>query len=135
MILVTTPGNVRTRSHSAAHSRSCSPATRTTSPGCGPRFQPRNGYLTASVGFPPLRGQQGAVPGSLGAPHQRLRSWRIEHSRAIASVWLFDRATERVSDGQSERRVEPALCRFRGDEASVARWVRSRASGWWNDGG
>ena len=36
MILVTTPGNVRTRSHSAARSRSCSPATRTRSPGCGP---------------------------------------------------------------------------------------------------
>ena len=34
MILVTTPGNVRTRSHSAAGS--CWPATRTTSPGCGP---------------------------------------------------------------------------------------------------
>ena len=36
MILVTTPGDVRTRSHSAARSRSCSPATRTRSPGCGP---------------------------------------------------------------------------------------------------
>jgi len=36
MILVTTPGNVRTRSDSAARSRSCSPATRTRSPGCGP---------------------------------------------------------------------------------------------------
>jgi hypothetical protein len=36
MILVTTPGNVRPRSHSAARSRSCSPATRTRSPGCGP---------------------------------------------------------------------------------------------------
>ena len=36
MILVTTPGNVRTRSHSAARSRSWSPATRTRSPGCGP---------------------------------------------------------------------------------------------------
>ena len=36
MILVTTPGNVRTRSRSAARSRSCSPATRTRSPGCGP---------------------------------------------------------------------------------------------------
>ena len=36
MILVTTPGNVRTRSHPAARSRSCSPATRTRSPGCGP---------------------------------------------------------------------------------------------------
>ena len=35
-ILVTTPGNVRTRSHSAARSRSWSPATRTRSPGCGP---------------------------------------------------------------------------------------------------
>ncbi len=35
MILVTTPGNVRTRSHSAARSRSCLPATRTRSPGCG----------------------------------------------------------------------------------------------------
>ena len=35
MILVTTPGNVRTRSHMAARSRS-SPATRTRSPGCGP---------------------------------------------------------------------------------------------------
>ena len=35
MRLVTTPG-VRTRSHSAAHSRSCSPATRTRPPGCGP---------------------------------------------------------------------------------------------------
>ena len=34
MILVTTPGNVRTPSHSAAGS--CSPATRTRSPGCGP---------------------------------------------------------------------------------------------------
>jgi hypothetical protein len=28
MIIVTTPGNVRTRSHSAARSRSCAPATR-----------------------------------------------------------------------------------------------------------
>ena len=36
MILVTTPGNVRTQSHPAARSRSCSPATRTRSPGCGP---------------------------------------------------------------------------------------------------
>ena len=36
MRLVTTPGNVRTRSHSAARSRSCSPATRTRPPGCGP---------------------------------------------------------------------------------------------------
>ena len=36
MILVTTPGNVRTRSHAAAGSRSCSPSTRTRSPGCGP---------------------------------------------------------------------------------------------------
>ena len=36
MILVTTPGDVRTRCHSAARSRSCSPATRTRSPGCGP---------------------------------------------------------------------------------------------------
>jgi hypothetical protein len=35
MRLVTTPGNVRTRSRSAARSRSCSPATRTRSPGCG----------------------------------------------------------------------------------------------------
>jgi hypothetical protein len=35
MRLVTTPG-VRTRSHSAARSRSCSPATRTRLPGCGP---------------------------------------------------------------------------------------------------
>ena len=35
MRLVTTSG-VRTRSHSAARSRSCSPATRTRSPGCGP---------------------------------------------------------------------------------------------------
>lgn len=35
MRLVTTPG-VRTRSRSAARSRSCSPATRTRSPGCGP---------------------------------------------------------------------------------------------------
>ncbi len=34
MILVTTPGNVRTPSHSAAGS--CWPATRATSPGCGP---------------------------------------------------------------------------------------------------
>ena len=36
MRLVITPGNVRTRSHSAARSRSCSPATRTRLPGCGP---------------------------------------------------------------------------------------------------
>ena len=36
MILVTPPGNVRTRRHSTARSRSCSPATRTRSPGCGP---------------------------------------------------------------------------------------------------
>ena len=36
MIPVTTPGNIRTRSPSAARSRSCSPATRTRSPGCGP---------------------------------------------------------------------------------------------------
>jgi hypothetical protein len=36
MILVTTPGDVRTRGHAAAGSRSCSPATRTRSPGCGP---------------------------------------------------------------------------------------------------
>ena len=34
MILVTTPGNVRTPSHSPAGS--CWPATRATSPGCGP---------------------------------------------------------------------------------------------------
>jgi hypothetical protein len=39
MILVTTPGNVRPRSHSAARSRSCSPATRTRSPGCGPAVE------------------------------------------------------------------------------------------------
>ena len=37
MILVTTPGNVRTPSHSAAGS--CWPATRATSPGCGPVAQ------------------------------------------------------------------------------------------------
>ena len=36
MRLVTTPGIVRTRSRTAARSRSCSPATRTRSPGCGP---------------------------------------------------------------------------------------------------
>jgi hypothetical protein len=36
MILVTTPGNVRTRTHSAGRWGSCSPATRTRSPGCGP---------------------------------------------------------------------------------------------------
>jgi hypothetical protein len=35
MTPVTTPGDVRTRRHSAAGSRSCSPATRTRSPGCG----------------------------------------------------------------------------------------------------
>ena len=35
MRLVTTPG-VRTRSHPAARSRSCSPATRRRPPGCGP---------------------------------------------------------------------------------------------------
>ena len=34
MIFVTTPGNVRTPSHSAAGY--CWPATRATSPGCGP---------------------------------------------------------------------------------------------------
>ena len=36
MIPVTTPGDVRPPSHSAARSRSCSLATRTRSPGCGP---------------------------------------------------------------------------------------------------
>ena len=36
MRLVTTPGDVRTRGHAAAHSRSCSPATRTRPPGCRP---------------------------------------------------------------------------------------------------
>jgi hypothetical protein len=36
MRLVTTAGDVRTRGHAAAGSRSCSPATRTRSPGCGP---------------------------------------------------------------------------------------------------
>ena len=36
MILGTTPGDVRTRDHAAAGSRSCSPATRTRSPGCAP---------------------------------------------------------------------------------------------------
>jgi hypothetical protein len=36
MILVTTSRLRRTRSHSAARSGSCSPATRTRSPGCGP---------------------------------------------------------------------------------------------------
>lgn len=35
MRLVTTP-SVRTRSHTAARSRSCSPATRTRLPGCEP---------------------------------------------------------------------------------------------------
>ncbi len=36
MNLVTTPGAVRMRSHPAAGSRLCAPATRTRSPGCGP---------------------------------------------------------------------------------------------------
>ncbi len=36
MILVTTSGNVRARSRTAARSRSCPPATRTRSPGWGP---------------------------------------------------------------------------------------------------
>jgi hypothetical protein len=36
MIIVTTSGNVRTQSHPAARSRSCTPATRRRSPGCGP---------------------------------------------------------------------------------------------------
>ena len=36
MILVTTSRLRRTRSHLAARSGSCSPATRTSSPGCGP---------------------------------------------------------------------------------------------------
>ena len=36
MIPVTTLGNVRRRSHAAAGSRSCSNATRTRPPGCGP---------------------------------------------------------------------------------------------------
>jgi NADPH:quinone reductase-like Zn-dependent oxidoreductase len=36
MILVTTPGNVRPRSHSAARSRSSRPQPGQGSPGCGP---------------------------------------------------------------------------------------------------
>jgi len=36
MIPVTTSRQRRTRSHAAAGSRSCPPATRTRSPGCGP---------------------------------------------------------------------------------------------------
>lgn len=36
MILDTASRQRRTRSHAAARSRSCSPATRTRSPGCGP---------------------------------------------------------------------------------------------------
>ena len=36
MILVTTSRQRRTRSHAAARSRSCPPATRTRPPGCGP---------------------------------------------------------------------------------------------------
>jgi hypothetical protein len=36
MIIVTTSGSVRTRRYPAARSRACTPATRTTSPGCGP---------------------------------------------------------------------------------------------------
>jgi hypothetical protein len=36
MALITTHGNVRRRGHAAARSRSCWPATRRRSPGCGP---------------------------------------------------------------------------------------------------
>jgi hypothetical protein len=50
MILITTPGDVRTRSHSAARSRSCSLATRTRSPGCEPVAE-----LAALIGAGELR--------------------------------------------------------------------------------
>ena len=49
MRLVTTPG-VRTRSHPAARSRSCTPTTRTRSPGCGPAVE-----ITAPIDAGELR--------------------------------------------------------------------------------
>ncbi len=91
MILVTTPGDVRTRGHAAAGSRSCSPATRTRSPGCGPEAEiaaltdPRELRLDIS---------ERGLPSDTAAIHERAEAGdlrgRVVHHSLSDVAWVLN---------------------------------------------